>query len=297
MTFSNKVVIIQLRGGLGNQLFQYAAARRLAYERDAILKLDISNFNIDKLREYKLNKFCVIQNIASDLETLQFRTNKVPFRLVRIIKKILFPYFKSNIYFEKARYKFEEKFLETNNFVYLKGYFQNEMYFQPIEAIIRDEFCLSDTPSLFSQNVAKIIETVNSVSLHIRRGDYATDSKIRSDRGLLPLSYYEKAVKYIVEKVAHPHFFVFSDDLSWVKENLHLQQPIYWVDVNNGQKDYEDLWLMSQCQHHIIANSSFSWWGAWLSHYPDKIVIAPKQWVLNTKVDTNDVIPKSWNRI
>jgi hypothetical protein len=293
MKYQHRIVIIQLMGGLGNQLFQYAAARRLAYERDAILMLDISYYKTDKLREYKLNNYKVQQNFATELETLPFQSRKLFFRLLRLIKRLIYPYYKGNIYFETARYKFDEKFLQTNNFVYLKGYFQNEKYFLPIESILRNELCPVNPISEYCQKIIERIASANSVSIHIRRGDYASDPKIRATRGLL----YERAVEYIAERVTQPYFFVFSDDPLWARENLNVRHPVTWIDLHPEQKDFEDLWLMSQCHHHIIANSSFSWWGAWLSSFPKKIVIAPDRWVLNSSVDTNDLIPNSWYRI
>jgi hypothetical protein len=134
------------------------------------------------------------------------------------------------------------------------------------------------------------------VSVHIRRGDYVTNSHTNAVHGTCSLEYYENAINYISEKVKAPHFFVFSDDYKWALENFkNRSYPVTCIS-NNADKNYEDLTLMYNCKHHIIANSSFSWWGAWLNPNEDKIVIGPKQWFKSKKqsTDTKDVMPKEW---
>ena len=141
------------------------------------------------------------------------------------------------------------------------------------------------------------ILAVNSVSIHVRRGDYLTNPVTFQTHGLCDIDYYKKAIDEILDLVDKPHFFIFSDDQSWAKSNIIFGAPTDYVMHNNSLKNYEDLRLMSYCRHHIIANSSFSWWGAWLGNNPEKIVIAPKKWFNDPKIDTTDLIPDTWLRL
>jgi hypothetical protein len=137
----------------------------------------------------------------------------------------------------------------------------------------------------------------SAVSIHVRRGDYVSDAGTNRFHGTCSVDYYHDAVDRISGFAPASHFFVFSDGIDWAKENLRLRQPVTYVDFNDGEKNYEDLRLMSLCKHHIIANSSFSWWGAWLNPNPDKIVIAPKKWFNDPSINTDDLIPNSWLRL
>jgi hypothetical protein len=141
--------------------------------------------------------------------------------------------------------------------------------------------------------LAEEINTVNAVSLHVRRGDYVSNPRTMATNGVCPLSYYDSAIRYICARVDAPHFFVFSDDMDWVRENLNIDHPCRYVDHNCSTESFNDMRLMSMCRHHIIANSSFSWWGAWLNPREDKIVIAPKKWFANSN-DTKDLLPFGW---
>ena len=129
-----------------------------------------------------------------------------------------------------------------------------------------------------------------AVSLHVRRGDYVSDPKTKAILGVCSLDYYRAAIAHIAERIESPAFFVFSDDIAWAKANLEIPFPCEYVDHNQGQQSYNDMHLMSLCKHHIIANSSFSWWGAWLNPRKDKIVIAPENWFANNE-DAKDLIP------
>lgn len=148
-----------------------------------------------------------------------------------------------------------------------------------------------------NEQVAQNILSVNAVSLHVRRGDYVSNLTINQFHGTCSLEYYNQAIAQIAKKVETPHFFVFSDDPEWVKSNLKIDYSITIVDHNNADKNYEDIRLMSLCKHHIIANSSFSWWGAWLCRNPNKIVIAPLKWFNDKSINTTDLIPDGWIKI
>jgi hypothetical protein len=180
---------------------------------------------------------------------------------------------------------------------YIDGYWQSEKYFKRIEPTVRKEFTLITSPSTKNQKIIDKIKSCESVSLHIRRGDYVTDPKTNTLYGTCPPEYYEKAIQLMKDKVKHPVYFVFSDDPEWIRSNMVTGYPQHVVDINGPDDAHEDLRLMSCCKHHIIANSSFSWWGAWLSNNPKKVVVAPKKWFNNYHKDEQDVVPENWVRV
>jgi hypothetical protein len=174
------------------------------------------------------------------------------------------------------------------------GYWQSEKYFADITEELREE--LTPTTPVEGQNAvyAATIRDCNAVSLHVRRGDYASNQQTNTVHGLAPLAYYSGAVRLIRERFGDTRFFVFSDDLTWCRESLPLDSTTVYVQGNDGDRAFEDLRLMSLCRHHVIANSSFSWWGAWLNPNPNKVVIAPKHWFADPTIDTTDMLPAGW---
>lgn len=289
----NKImVIIKLQGGLGNQMFQYALGRSLAEKNKIDFKLDLSFYNKEKNnlhRNYSLKYFNIIENIAEEDElkkTKEYRQkNKLIYFFYRIFSKKNIVYVKENFFY------FGKDILKIKNNAYLDGYWQSEKYFKNIESIIKQEFTLKNKLDSRLENLVEDIKNTNSVSIHIRRGDYITNQKTNSVHGTCSLDYYQTAIEHINNKIKNPIFFIFSDDIEWVKNNLKTEFPTFFIE---GNKDYEDLILMSYCKHNIIANSSFSWWGAWLDHNPNKIVIAPKKWFNVNNINTSDLLPNSW---
>ncbi|MCC6447868.1 MAG: alpha-1,2-fucosyltransferase, partial [Chitinophagaceae bacterium] len=192
---------------------------------------------------------------------------------------------------------FDENILKTPSDVYLEGYWQTEKYFKEISDILRKEFTFKIPPSEANQRMLDTIRLHNSVSIHIRRTDYITDPASSKDMGFCDIPYYKRAVSYLAERVADPHFYVFSDDMNWVRSNFALNFPVTYVDLNNADTNYEDMRLMSSCKHNIIANSTFSWWGAWLNSSEKKIVIAPKKWFNDTSKKSTDLVPENWIKL
>ena len=291
------MIIVKIIGGLGNQLFQYSLGRNLAIKKNTELKLDISGFKDYKLHAYSLNHFNITENIASKkeiarLKKYQNKPGKIWFFYNRLIAD-------KKRYFQERQSHFDNKVFDISNDCYVDGYYQSEKYFKEIEDIIRQDIAVKTEIQGIDDEMATKIQSVNAISIHIRRGDYASDTETTSYHGLCSLEYYKKAIRMISEKVSNPHFFVFSDDHEWVKKNIILSYPTTYVDHNGPDKNYGDLRLMSLCKHFIIANSSFSWWGAWLAKNPNKIVIGPKKWFNNVKpnIKTNDVIPEAWIKI
>lgn len=282
------MVIVKLIGGIGNQLFQYALGRRLSLLHDVALKLDTSQYKTDNFRKYNLGVFNIIEDFAT-VDDIK-KTRK------RLLFEKILPYWKrSNLY--EHFYYYDPKILQARKNVYLEGYWQSESYFKDIEDIIRREFTIKVKPDPDNEQITSLIKNVTSVSLHLRRTDYVSNKAINQFHGTCDLTYYRQAVEMIAQKTSTPHFFVFSDDISWAKKNLSLGYPTVFVSHNNNSRDFEDLRLITQCNHHITANSTFSWWGAWLNQKNNKIVIAPKRWFKEESKDTKDLIPKEWIRI
>ncbi len=291
------MIIVKLFGGMGNQMFQYAAARRLAYVHRTELKLDISHFNSQNLRRYSLNCF----NIRNDFATLGEINKFKPWEMKltrRIFSKIKRCFSKPDHFFVKENFfYFNPEILNLQNEVYLSGYWQSEEYFKNIEEIIRREFTIKVPQNGKNRKLAKMITSSESVSLHIRRGDYATNLSVNKKHGICKLDYYQRCVQMITQKSDNPRFFLFSDDPEWVKTNFKIDYPLNIIDHNNADCAFEDLRLMSQCKHNIIANSTLSWWGAWLNSNPNKIVFAPKKWFKAGDLKDKDLIPSTWSRV
>lgn len=288
------MIIVKIIGGLGNQLFQYALGKHLALLNHTDLKLDITGFDEYKLHAYSLGHFNITENFATREEVARFK------RYRRRRGKIWFIYNRfiadEQKYTQERQFHFDPQILKGTGDIYLDGFWQTEKYFKDIQDILRKEITVKSPLQGRDADIAREIEATNSIMMHIRRGDYVTNQQTNEYHGTCGLDYYRKAIAIIAEKVPSPHFFIFSDDHEWVKENIVLEYPSTYVDHNNADKNYEDLRLMSLCKHHIIANSSFSWWGAWLSQNTHKIVIGPKGWFNNPKKKsiTSDVIPSDW---
>jgi hypothetical protein len=291
------MVIIKLIGGLGNQMFQYSAGRRLAHALGTELRLDLSWFQEQKLRTFHLDYLSTHAISATREEVIRLtQTNKET--LGRYLRKILHwssTRIKSHII--ERQFHFDPSILNLEDDVYLEGYWQSEKYFKDIENIIRREFTLKSPQIGRDHELCEEMKKWDAVSLHIRRGDYAKNPQTYQFHGLCSLGYYQAAAAHAAECLKNPHFYVFSDEPQWASIHLKLNFPFTIVDHNSFEKAHEDLRLMSQCRHHIIANSSFSWWGAWLNPSSEKIVIAPRQWFEFDRMDTKDLIPDGWIRI
>ena len=302
---NKNMIIIKLKGGIGNQMFQYAFGRRIALENDIKLKFDITNFKDDRVYRYKYNLGCfnIFEKIATekDLRKSRIFTSKSYFgKFIRLLYRIK-PYYNRYIINEKKFFLYDQKVMIKKKNLYYNGYWQNEKYFKNIEDVIRQEF--SFKKNTLNQDNLKISEKIintNSVAVHIRNYGNTYDEKASKrdvkNFGIMPISYYQNALKYLVDKINNFTIFIFSDDINWVKENFDLKSgSIFYVDKEG--KDYEQLKLMSICKHQIISNSTFSWWAAWLNNNPEKIVIAPKKWFAIGEYDPSDLIPKEWIKI
>lgn len=297
------MIITQLIGGLGNQMFQYALGRHLAEKNSTLLKLDLSGFEEYKLHRYALHCFMIWEHSATMEEIETFKRKGIS-RIAKLLSKIgtrwgglssaTSDFYQNTIVLKERQRAFDSSVLETKGNIYLEGYWQSEKYFSSIRDILLREFTVKYEQDAKSREIANQIQKTESVSLHIRRGDYVHDPFINQIHGLCSFDYYEKAVNYITKKMPNCHFYIFSDDHSWVCENFKLDYPVTMVNHSDVSTNYEDLRLMSICRHNIIANSSFSWWGAWLNTNPNKIVVSPKRWFNDESFARSDMIPESW---
>ena len=267
-------------------MFQYAIGRNLALKNNTKLEFDVSEIEQDKIRDYELDVFNISDRIASRF-TMMF----IHIFNNRIISKILDQCY---LYIKQQDLYFNEKTLLKKGSIYLDGYWQSEKYFKEIRNVIVKDFTIKIEPDKRNKSMIKKIKNSNSICIHIRRGDYISNAKTNKFHGACSLKYYYNAIEIIIKKVKNPTFYIFSDDYQWTKENLKLKYPTIYVNINSPKKGYEDLRLMLNCKHFIIANSSFSWWGAWLSDNPNKIVCAPKRWFKSAY--EGDIVPKSWIR-
>lgn len=293
------MIIIQLQGGLGNQMFQYAFAQILAKKNDAVVQLDKSFFHATPkeqeftLRQFELGIFENLNRQASSLEISKL--TRLSF-FNKLTSKLGF--YKSKIYSEPS-FDFHLEALSIKAPVYIKGYFQSYKYFENQEDLIRETFSFP-IESLDGRNKTLLskLQSETTISVHIRRGDYVTNKKTQQFHGNCSLEYYSNAIALLASKNKRFTLVLFSDDSQWVKEQFEtLPYSKIFVDYNTNENSWIDMLLMSSCSHNIIANSSFSWWAAWLNAQPNKIVIAPKNWYANPKKNTKDLIPAQWIRL
>jgi hypothetical protein len=282
--------IIRFIGGLGNQMFQYAFYKTLQ-KKHSDIRVDLSAYKIDKSHNgYELEhifnvKLRKVSGIVSDAYDINNRK-----WLPRKIRKIfgLNRYHKN----EHTDFVFDPLILSNSESRYFSGFWQNEMYFKDIASEIKDNFQF--LPLTDPQNLEALqqIKQSNSVSIHIRRGDYVDHP---SFGGLCDKHYYQQAIELINSKTEDAKFFIFSNDIDWCKATLDIPSAEF-ISWNTGSNSYIDMQLMSECKHNIIANSSFSWWAAWLNSNPSKIVVGPAKWI-HGDYNTSTLLPKSWIRL
>ncbi len=295
------MIVVQLSGGLANQLFQYAAAKSMALDRNVDLLLDVSllgrkNFTeLETPRNFELNNFLGIKDrIANEFDLSIFKKS---LQKNKFVYKYLTPIQRKNIYKEKY-FHYNKDICNLGKDILLSGNWQSEKYFSRNIPYFKNSLTLK--PELYKNVLGKAYELKNtkSVSVHIRRADYLRLKIILEWHGVLEKTYYQNCFNKMNSIIGSDYeVYYFSDDPNWVIENL--------LDIKNGEiisntiskTAYEDFYLMSQCRHNIIANSSFSWWAAWLNDNPEKTVIAPKKWFDKGPKDTQDIIPNSWLKV
>jgi hypothetical protein len=294
------MITIRINGGLGNQMFQYATAKYLTFKCNTEVFLDIDEFNVYKLRKFELDKYNLEYAIIKEKNVSSQKVLNPNSSFIKILKIFRLEKLVKNYYFER-NLLFDKKVLKLSDGNYLEGFFQCEKYFYNIRQVLLKEFTLKEELSEYSRNIKEKLEKKNKnkkVSLHIRRGDYISNNTTNIVHGLCDIDYYNNAISYLNNKLEIFDIYVFSDDLLWAKENLQYKN-IYFIENETKRPAHEDIYLMSLCDCNIIANSSFSWWGAWLNQNKEKIVIAPKKWFSDSKMqeESENIVPEKWVKL
>lgn len=274
------MVIVNISYGLGNQMCQYAAARALALRTKSSLILDASYFKNNKKYRHEIYGLDFFE-----LPKPKIKNPKFSYYLKGIIIKLKL----SRIALYITDTESPAIISCKSKIIYLDGIFLSEKYFTDCAAIIRTDFTFKNIDEKNLQ-LGKQLAEYTSISVHIRRGEFV----IKEQYGTSPLEYYQKAIDYLTSKFPDSHWYFFSDDINWVRENLPKPENTNYISHNTGADSYKDMYLMSQCKHNIIANSSFSWWGAWLNANPGKIVIAPVDWLAKQGIKSKTLVPENW---
>jgi len=290
------MVIVKISGGLGNQLFQYAFGQyiakvlRVSVKYDLQTNLSLNNFTVRNV-ELMNYDFDFIVATSDDVKSLNYTYSAFYTRIKRKFAQ-KFPKFSNSLFVEdKLHQVFDNISLKDN--CYYDGYWQSYVYLSINKDILMSQICLNKF-SFGSEKLIERINSANSISLHVRRGDYISIKKNNDIFHVCSIDYYRDAIELIESKVSNPQYFIFSDDIEWAKQNFIGSEYIF-VEGNNP---HIDMYLMSLCENNIIANSTFSWWGAWLNSYVDKIVVAPKLWYIgNVNNKLENFIPEQWIRI
>lgn len=283
------MIIVEFNGGLGNQMFQYALYLQLKEGGRAVKIDNRSRYGTDASRPFCLEVFDIDTNYAKQEEILQYKDEKTEI-FSRIRRKI---FGKKETIFRETDEKYLGEVFEQGEGI-ITGFWQSERYFKGVKKqiwMLYNKERVLDTTNI---EILRQIKGSNSISVHIRRGDYTWNDVSAIFGGICTAEYYKKAMSFFRSKYMDSKFYIFTNDPEWARQN-YTENDCYIVDNNHEDQGYLDLYLMSFCQHHIIANSSFSWWGAWLGRNKEKQVIAPHRWT-NIK-DDNKIFCEGWMRI
>ncbi len=275
-------------------MFQYALGRALSVKNGTPFKLDREIYKINNSieRHYDLDIFNIIEEIAQKEEIPFFYRNSNNNKFLSKINSILNKILKNKG--KELSFTFDHTILDVGPDIYLDGYWQSYKYFEGIEDIIRKDFSLRDNLPLHIENLKEGIKKENSLCIHVRRGDYVGNSV----HEIVGKEYYNKGIEKIKSLKKIDKIYVFSDDIKWCEQNMKFEFPTMFVgEEYAGIKAEGHMALMSACHNFIIPNSSFAWWGAWLSEYNDKIVVVPQQWFVDESINSGDLIPRGWIRI
>lgn len=292
-------ILTRLTGGLGNQLFQYATGLALAERTGLPLLLDITGFETYKLHRYSLGAFDLRAPFADEKTIRHYRQEDGVLRR-RLRSFGTLTGLRLGTYFSERGLGLNAALLRRRGPTYLDGYWQHEAYFSGHRGLLGERLAVTEAPSPTTADLLTRIQSLpGAVSLHVRRGDYVSDPATLAAHGLCDLAYYRRAAQAVKARVPHPHFFLFSDDPEWVRRSLDLDAPCTHVDHNDASRNYDDFRLMAACPHHIIANSSFSWWGAWIRQVPGQCIIAPARWFADEgrEKQVRGIIPPGWTRL
>jgi len=297
------MIVTRLKEGLGNQMFQYAAGISLSLQKGTAFFFDDSIYTSENWysrkkigREFGLGAFCLTGKPLDGWRRFCVLTliRRRYFVLRVLLHALGVPIALKYICDTGVERKVDERLQKCGNNIFLDGYWQTENYFKSVRKVILSEFTFRESPDAKNAALLSGIISCDAVCVHVRRVDYTTPESL-AIRGICRIDYYREAVDYITRRVRNPHFYIFSDDPAWVGLTFQGIDSVTMVTHNVGHRDAEDLRLMVHCKHFIIANSSFSWWAAWLGQYSEKIVVAPRRWMANG--DDYDVVPDGWVRL
>ncbi len=284
-------VYIKLSGGLGNQLFQYAIGRSLSIQKECNLYIDTCWYS--SIPDGSTDRSILINQL--DTKAIYINSKGKTEELINQYNgKLINKFLKRKITKENKYFSYDSTLIKKLPPIYLDGYWQSFKYFHNIRDILINDFKPIETTNNYQEFEKLISDQKESVMIHIRRGDYVNSPSASKIHGFIGTNYYRNAIEQIKNLVPNPVFFVFSDDISWCKEHLPKDSIIFIETKNSAASPISELSLMSHCKHHIIANSTFSWWGAWLCEYKNKNVIAPKHWLSNQIINLDDLIPQDW---
>jgi hypothetical protein len=304
------VIVTFLNAGLGNQMFQYAAGLALAEQHRSIVKLDVRWFETNKEpaqhNRYSLGCFNIIEQFATEGEIARLcgrppgRVEAFFVRQARAMRLYLFAdrYLVTGHRHEARQFSYYPEFFAQPNDTYIHGMWQSEKFFAPVADLVRRHFTFR-YPALphGAEMEARIRNGGPSAFVHFRRGDYVSKPSHTKELGVLDVAYYERAVDMLLERHPEVTLYVFSDDIRAIAQEFKPRCPHVFVDMPQPWQAYDELRLMSLCDHGITANSTFSWWAAWLNPSPNKTVIAPDPWFSDSTHDGRDVVPESWLRL
>jgi len=274
-----KIIIIETMGGIGNQLFQYAFGRALSTNTDSNLYIDKSWFQYNH------------GDIYSKSRTFNLDKYKTNFKNINLYNKAIFYCIKRTI---EKKYIFEKKYFDNTRYITkYRGYWQSFKYFATIENEIRQEIKIIDKSKEYLK-IEREFENKNYICLHVRRGDYLENTRIADYHGVIQLNYYLEGIKYLEQNFGKLEKMIFSDDIEWCRNNLLLDSSYNLFKKRDNFSDYEELTIMDKCKFFIIANSSFSWWAAYLSGTQGSKIVAPKSWFKDSNVLSQDLIPPDW---
>jgi hypothetical protein len=303
------MIITWLSGGLGNQMFQYAAGLALAEHRRTVLKLDVSWFREDPAHaahnRYALSGFNITEQFATQEEIDRTRGVQLTRteRWSAALARTLHFYRYANRHAAPANwhqpptFRFYPEFFDQSDNTYLSGMFQSEKFSRPVVDLLRLHFSFRYPPTPGVAAMAERIRRGPSAAIHIRRGDYLRNASFNSELGVVGYDFYHRAIRQLRERSPDSTLYVFSDDIEIVAREFSPAGPHVFVREVESWQPWDGIRLMSLCDHLAIANSSFSWWAAWLNPSPTKLVIAPDPWFAHSNHDSSDVVPSSWVRL
>jgi hypothetical protein len=296
------MILVRLMGGLGNQMFQYATAKAISIRNNSPLKVDLTLLEMGKQmaheivthRDLDLDIFQMKIDFASKSEIEYFNGKVYKSVFGKVLNRLQLYLRKGQLVLENGR-GFNSNVTKLAGNVCLVGGWQSEKYFKEFETEIRNDFKFKNPILEISNELLNEIQKNEAVCVNVRRGDYVTSPIYSKEVGALPAEYYNEGMKLITEKIPSAVFYVFSDDLEWCKANLKNENNLVFVEHEQAGKKFSNyLQLMTKCKYFVIPNSTFGWWGAWLSSYDNKIVVAPKMWTIDLTVRPWDIIPEGW---